>query len=110
MERKKDNRLNGADIIIRPIITEKGMREAARGCFTFEVQRFSKKNQIRDAVGNLFKVDVLDVRTIIVKGRKKRVGRKRNVVRVGPWKKAIVCLASGQKIDLFEVVKDEQKT
>lgn len=109
MERKKKN-----NIIIRPIITEKAMREAARGCFTFEVKSSSRKREIRDVVGNLFNVDVLDVRTIMVKGRKKRVGRRRSVVQVGSWKKAIVRLASGQKIDLFEVVKkdnkDEQKT
>ena len=97
-----------ADLILAPIITEKSMKDAGLGKFTFRVNLNSDKNKIRKAIENKFKVDVLKVSTIIVKGGKKRVGTRRIEVSNKPWKKAIVKLKAGQKIEMFDV--GEKKT
>ena len=89
------------EIIIRPVITEKAMmmRESS-GRYIFHVPVRASKPVIRSAVEELFKVEVMEVRTIIQHGRFHRVGRGRT--RVPNWKKAIVTLKEGQKIDIFE--------
>lgn len=97
------------DILIRPIITEKSMKETALGRFTFEVDIQAKKPEIRRAIEEKFNVNVKKVETLIVKGRKKRVGKKRISVKLAPWKKAIVKLNNNQKIDLFEGETNEPK-
>lgn len=97
------------DILIRPIITEKSMKETGLDRFTFEVNIQAKKPEIRRAIEKRFNVNVKKLETLIVKGRKKRVGKKRISVKLAPWKKAIVKLASGQKIDLFEGLENEPK-
>lgn len=96
------------DIIISPIITEKSMNDAAKGRFTFKVHKQAEKQQIRKVVENKFKVDVTDVATMIVKGKMKRTGKKRMEKQSQGYKKAIVSLKTGQKIDLFEVVGKEK--
>lgn len=98
------------NIILRPIITEKSIREGGAGFFTFEVANWSTKTEIKRAVEENFNVKTLDVKTSIIKGKRKRVGRRRQKKTISSWKKAIVKLASGQKIDLFEGLEHEQKT
>src|SRR6266508_1535653 len=102
-------------IIKRPLLTEKGTRlretggnlvapeaEQLRQKLMFEVARDANKIEIREAVRKLFNVQVDDVRTQVVRGKKKRIGR---FAGMRPhWKKAIVTLAAGQKIELFEGV------
>ncbi len=88
-------------IIRRPLITEKSTRqkEDARQ-YAFEVSRDANKVEIQFAVERLFKVKVLQVRTSNVLGKMKRLGR-----RYGSrpdWKKAIVTLKEGDRIDFFE--------
>jgi large subunit ribosomal protein L23 len=103
-------------IIKRPLLTEKGTflketggnagsqldPETIKSQLLFEVARDANKVEIRHAVEKLWNVDVLDVRTAVVRGKEKRMGRftgKRS-----NWKKAIVTIAAGQNIEFFEGV------
>ncbi|MBC7386663.1 MAG: 50S ribosomal protein L23 [Cryobacterium sp.] len=89
------------EVIKRPIISEKttAMSELA-GKYVFEVDAKSNKHEIRDAVQQLFKVNVREVRTMIMHGKVKRLAK--STVKRTNWKKAIVSLAEGQKIDFFQ--------
>ncbi len=95
--------MNIAEVIIAPVISEKSMKDAGLGRFTFKVATGADKKNIRKAVQDKFKVTVLSVSTMNVKGRQKRFGARRIEVTLPSWKKAIVQLKSGEKIDLFEV-------
>jgi large subunit ribosomal protein L23 len=103
-------------IIKRPLLTEKGTRlkdhgGAQPGTFTeetvkpqvlFEVAMDANKIEIKHAVESLFSVKVLDVHTQVMRGKEKRIGR---FMGMRPnWKKAIVTLAPGNKIEFFEGV------
>lgn len=90
------------DVIVAPIISEKSMQDATLGKFAFRTTMLANKRSIKDAIEKRFKVKVIDVATNIVKGKKIRVGRRRTEVLRSPWKKTIVTLSKGQKIDLFE--------
>lgn len=89
------------EVIRRPLITEKGtILKEDNNQLLFEVDRRANKVEIRQAVEKLFDVKVLDVRTVSLKGKNKRMGRimgKRS-----DWKKAYVTLAEGQSVDFFE--------
>jgi large subunit ribosomal protein L23 len=89
------------EIIKRPIISEKStaLTELA-GKYVFEVDAKSNKHEIRDAVQQLFKVNVREVRTLMVHGKIKRMAK--STVKRANWKKAIVTLNEGQKIDFFQ--------
>ena len=78
------------DIIIKPIVTEKSSSDVAEGKYTFKVNKKATKVQIAQAVESLFNVRVLNVNTMIVKGKEKRVGA--NTGRRPDWKKAIVTI------------------
>ena len=95
-----------ARVLIRPIITEKSMAAANRGRFTFHVVSEAGKFAIKKAVEDQFTVHVVSVRTISVHGKTVRAAKKRQVVKTSSWKKAIVALREGEKIDLFEVGKE----
>lgn len=90
------------DVIIRPLITEKSMSDVQAGKFTFQVAKFCNKYDIKKAIENTFKVKVVSISTGIIKGRKRRSGTRRVEVVKSPFKKAVVKLAKGQKIDMFE--------
>ena len=90
-------------IIIRPIISEKSLNRAALNWYTFEVDLKAKKMTIKKAVNEAFKVKVLEIKTMIVKGKTHRAGKKRQEKRASNWKKALVRLAAAQKIELFNV-------
>ena len=96
-------------ILIRPVITEKTMREAGINRFTFAVNRAATKDQIKKAVQDAFKVDVLRTETSIVKGRTHRSGRRRKEIVESSWKKAILTLKPNQKIDYFDVTEEAHK-
>ena len=90
-------------IIKRPLITEKSTRQKEEGNqIVFVVDPKAGKIQIRQAVEKLFKVKVLSVRTLNVTGKKKRVGKF--LGRKSDWKKAIVKLREGDRIEFFEGV------
>lgn len=78
------------DIIIRPVITEKSNDGLQAGKYTFEVNKKATKVDIANAVEKLFEVKVLNVNTMIVKGKEKRVGA--HTGKRPDWKKAIVTI------------------
>ena len=88
-----------SQVIIRPVVSEKSYVLASTGRYTFRVHPDSHKTQIRQAVEELFEVNVVDVRTASVKSKPKRraytFGRSRR------WKKAIVQVQPGQTIPIF---------
>lgn len=89
-------------VILGPVITEKSMNEASKGRYTFKVFSASNKNDIRKAVEDKFKVNVVKISTVTIKGRSAKTGVRR-VERVKrPFKKAMVTLRQGQKIALFD--------
>jgi large subunit ribosomal protein L23 len=94
--------LDTYDVLRRPIITEKGTAQLALGKYTFEVDTRSNKKQIRDAVEKIFKVNVVDVNVSIMPSKTRRVGRRHG--QTPEWKKAVVTLREGQRIDVFEGV------
>ena len=88
-------------IIKRPLVTEKGTKQKEQSNqLAFEVDRRANKIMVRNAVENIFKVRVLSVRMMNIRGKQRRVGR--NVGRKADWKKAIVKLAPGENIEFFE--------
>jgi large subunit ribosomal protein L23 len=91
------------DILIRPVISEKSVAETERNNYTFAVARDANKFQIKAAVEAEFKVDVLGVRVMTVKPKEKSRGRRTKGMVPG-WRKAVVTIAAGQKIELFEAV------
>ncbi len=88
-------------IIERPLLTEKSMDLSHHGKYTFRVAKDANKVEIRDAVHRIFKVDVVKVNTLNIKGKKRRVGRFKEG-HTADWKKAIVTLKEGQTITMFE--------
>jgi large subunit ribosomal protein L23 len=88
-------------IIRRPLITEKSTRQKEESRqYVFEVHRDANKIEIQSAVERLFKVKVLQVRTSNVLGKIKRLGRRYG--KRPDWKKAIVTLKEGDRIEFFE--------
>ena len=91
------------EILKRPLVTEKSTVEKdAHNKLCFEVDRRANKIQIKAAVEKIFKVNVLDVATIQMKGKRKRVGRY--FTQLPNWKKAIVTIKAGQRVEFFEGV------
>lgn len=88
------------DIIIKPVITEKSMNLLADNKYTFVVDKRANKTEIKNAIEKIFDVRVEKVRTMIVKGKPKRMGRFEG--RTPNRKKAVVTLKPGHKIRLFE--------
>ena len=90
-------------IVRRPVITEKStLQKEMHNQLAFEVDRRANKIEIKKAVERIFKVRVKDVRTMNYQGKQKRLGR--TVGRRPHWKKAIVTLQPGEKIEFFEGV------
>jgi len=89
------------EIIERPLLTEKSVAGAEMGKYTFRVRKTSNKIEIAKAVEKVFNVKVGAVNTMIVKGKKKRLGRHPEG-KTADWKKAIVTLKPGYKIEVFE--------
>ncbi len=98
--------LTAHEVILRPVISEKSMDESGRGKYTFAVHDDANKIMIKAAVEELFKVRVVGVNVLTTKAKEKRRGTKRGRITgfTTPWRKAIVTLADGQKIEFFEGV------
>jgi large subunit ribosomal protein L23 len=90
------------EVIRRPLVTEKNTILQSGGKYGFEVDRDATKDEIKKAVEKAFKVSVTAVNVMSVRGQEKRVGRKQ--MPGSPWKKAIVTLKAGEKIQIFEGV------
>ncbi len=110
MSDKKEIKLIGgkhpADILIRPILTEKAVRlNEDYGKLVFEVHIKATKPEIKKAVEMVFGVKVKKINTMIVKPKRKRVLTRRGRLygKTKMWKKAIITLEKGQKIDLTSI-------
>jgi large subunit ribosomal protein L23 len=101
--------LTAPEIILRPVISEKSIDESGRGKYTFAVHDRANKIQIKAAIEELYKkenVTVVSVNVLTTKAKEKKRGNRRGqtVGHTTPWRKAIVTLAAGQKIEFFEGV------
>jgi large subunit ribosomal protein L23 len=90
------------EVLRRPLVTEKTTALQTQGKYAFEVTEGAIKAQIKQAVEKSFKVNVSAVNVITVPGKARRVGRR--VVQTRSWKKAVVTLRPGDKIEFFEGV------
>jgi large subunit ribosomal protein L23 len=87
-------------ILLRPLVTEKGMHRSTRNnAYAFEVNRLANKQDIRRAVEEMFNVKVVHVRTLTRKGKPRR--SRFHSSETKPWKKAIVKLDTEHRIDFF---------
>jgi large subunit ribosomal protein L23 len=102
--------MTSRDIIIAPVITEKSMGGTQIQQYTFEVHSSASKTQIKYALKDIFKVTVVKINTVNVMGKSKNFARRgtRTAGKQADWKKAIVTLAPGQKIELGGVNYFEQ--
>ena len=92
--------MSAASVIVRPIVSEKSENiQAAHNQYTFEVDRAANKIEIGKAVSMTFGVRVKQVRTMVVRGDVRRVGRNHGKTR--SWKKAIITLYPGESIALY---------
>jgi large subunit ribosomal protein L23 len=101
--------LTAPEIILRPVISEKSIDESGRGKYTFAVHGEANKIQIKAAVEELYRkenVTVVGVNVLTTKSKEKRRGTRRGRIlgHTTAWRKAIVTLAAGQKIEFFEGV------
>ena len=102
--------MDARDVIVAPRITEKSMADALSMQYTFVVHPDATKTQIRHAIEEIFKVNVLNVNTVNVRGKKRTFARRnrRTTGRQSDYKKAIVKIKAGQKIELGGVNYFEQ--
>lgn len=89
-------------VLLRPIITEKSTHLTQLDKYVFEVDIRANKNQVKEAVELAFDVHVREVNTVTVKGKAKRFGRR--ITKQPDWKKAIVTITAGEKIEILEGV------
>lgn len=94
--------LSAHQILVRPIVTEKNTTLNEVGKYCFEVLLNANKIEIKRAVEEVFSVEVTGVNIIKVPGKMRRMGKTSGMTRT--WKKAVVTLADGQRIDLFQGV------
>ena len=94
--------MNLYEILQHPLITEKNTTLQAQGKYAFEVAEEANKQQIKQAVEKAFNVKVTAVNVMTVAGKRRRIGRRQ--VLTQPWKKAIVTVKPGDKIEFFEGV------
>lgn len=94
--------MDARDVLIRPVITEKSTALMAENKYTFVVPLKATKIEVRQAVEQIFKVKVVDVNTIRVLGKVKRMGKTKG--KRSDYKKAIVKLAPNERIEFFEGV------
>jgi large subunit ribosomal protein L23 len=92
--------MDARHVIIRPVVSEKSYALMSEGKYTFRVHDRAHKVQIAQAVEEIFDVHVTEVRTAKVRAKPKRRGLSQG--RSRSWKKAIVKLAPGERIELFE--------
>ena len=102
--------MDARDIIISPRITEKSMSNSAIAQYSFVVHPHATKTQIRHAIEEIFKVNVTKINTVNVAGKKRNFARggARTSGHQSDWKKAVVTLKPGQKIELGGVNYFEQ--
>ena len=92
--------LHPSEVLIRPVVSEKSYEQITQNRYTFRVHQDAHKTQIRQAVEELFDVKVVNVNIVKVQPKPKRRGATKGI-RAG-WKKAVVQLKQGDKIEIFE--------
>lgn len=92
------------NIILAPVVTEKSVEDMKKGKYAFVVAKGADKPLIKKTVQDSFKVDVLDVATVNIKQRKRRTNQGK-FIKEPSFKKAIVKVKEGQKIDIFNIEK-----
>ena len=92
--------MDARSVIVRPIISEKSYAGIEHNRYTFEVDKRASKPQIADAVTEVFHVTVMKVNTMNVPGKMRRQRTAQGLTRT--WKKAVVTLKEGDKIEFFE--------
>jgi large subunit ribosomal protein L23 len=92
--------MNVYQVLIRPILTEKTDYQRDANQYVFEVNPKANKLQIKEAVEKIFDVEVQSVNTMVMKPKQRRMGRKTVVTR-SAWKRAVVTLAPGERIQEF---------
>lgn len=97
------------NVLIKPVISEKSMAEAEVGRYTFVVARGATKTEIKAILKKVYNVTVVSVATSVVKGKRKRIGKRRAEVAGAVWKKAMVILKKGEAISFFETETKEDK-
>jgi large subunit ribosomal protein L23 len=97
--------MDAGQVIIRPVVSEKSYALATVGKYTFRVHPDAHKTQIKQAIEQLFDVDVVDVRTASVPSKPKRRGF--TVGRTRAWKKAVVQVREGETIPIFQGLEAE---
>jgi large subunit ribosomal protein L23 len=90
------------EVLVRPLITEKGTYLSGLNKYPFEVRQDANKLQIKEAIELAFNVKVRAVNTMIMHGKLRRIGKNQGYTK--DWKKAVVTLEPGQSIELFEGV------
>lgn len=101
VESKSDTK-DAYKILVRPLVTEKSTELANQGKYVFAVDPGANKHSVANAVKSLYGVKVIDVNMLVIRGKVKTFGR--NIGKRKDIKKAIVTLAKGQKITVFEGV------
>jgi large subunit ribosomal protein L23 len=97
--------MHSYEVLRRPVITEKNTMLNAEGKYIFEVARDANKMDVKRAVEEIFNVEVAKVNVINVHGKMRRsLGRRRTMGLTRSWKKAIVTLKPGHRIELYEGV------
>ncbi len=94
--------MNVYEVLRRPLITEKTTVLQERNKYVFEIADKATKHEVKVAVEKAFKVNVTKVNIVNFHGKQKRLGRR--IMRTPSWKKAVVTLIPGQKIEFFEGV------
>ncbi|PJC28106.1 50S ribosomal protein L23 [Candidatus Shapirobacteria bacterium CG_4_9_14_0_2_um_filter_39_11] len=89
-------------VLKRPLVTEKSTLSLSKGKYAFEVDRRATKKEIIKAIEDTYGVHIIRVQTITGRGKKRKIGRTRIEIRQPDWKKTVVQLAEGEKIDIFE--------
>ncbi len=88
------------EIIIKPVVTEKSVDLMQENKYCFRVAKDANKIEIKNAIEEIFKVTVINVNTVNVHGKMKRMGRTQG--KTASWKKAVVTLREGDSIEVFE--------
>lgn len=94
---------------VTPLVTEKSMLAASQNAYTFRAPRLMRKGQIKKAVEEQYKVNVVKTKTMKMKGKAKTAGKGHQKIKLGDWKKAMVTLKAGQKIEGFGEVHETTK-
>lgn len=93
--------MNLAQIVLKPLITEKATGQGAENKYCFKVEPKANREQVKQAIEQIFGVKVVRANLITVRGKSRRVGRSQKVFKRANWKKAIVQLKEGEKLEAF---------